>query len=233
MLILCDNKMPEEAMLKLSGYGEVVKFATEGITYDAISGHPDIFFCKTPGGLVVAPNLPATYFNILDQNSIQYSKGKLPVGKTYPESARYNTLVTKKYIIQNPQIADPLVAELNPNHEIIAVKQGYVQCNLLALPNDSFITSDLGIEKSLKKHDSEVLFVNPLCIKLDGFEHGFIGGACGLHEQNLFVCGSLKNFKEQGRIESFTERAGVSIIELYDGPPVDVGTILFLDKALI
>ena len=232
MLILCDSRMPEEAMLKLSGYGEVVKFGTKGITYDAISGHPDIFFCKTPGGLVVAPNLPETYFTILDQNSMQYSKGKLPVGKTYPESARYNTLVTKKYIIQNPEIADPVIAELNPAHKIIPVKQGYVQCNLLALPNDLFITSDRGIEKSLKQHDLEVLFVNPSCVQLDGFEHGFFGGTCGLPEQNLFVCGSMKYFKEQARIESFTERAGVSIIELYDGQPADVGTILFLPDTL-
>jgi len=228
MLILCDSKMPEEAKGKLTSYGEVVEFATEGITYEAISGHPDIFFCKTPGGLVVAPNLPARYFKIPDQHSIQYSKGKLPVGKTYPESARYNSLVTKKYIIQNPETADPLIAELNPGHEIIAVKQGYVQCNLIALPNDTFITSDRGIEKTLIERGLEVLFVNPACIKLDGFEHGFFGGACGLVDKNLFVCGSMKNFKEHARIESFTERAGISIIELYDGQPVDLGTILFL-----
>lgn len=230
MLILPDRKMPEAAKEKLSAFGHVMEFATEGITYEAISGHPDIFFCKSPGGLVVAPNLPAKYFNILDQNSIQYSKGKLPVGKTYPESARYNTLVNEKYIIQNPEIADPLIAELNPGHEIIAVKQGYVKCNLLALPNDIIITSDRGIEKSLIQHDLEVFFVNPFCIKLDGFEHGFWGGACGLLEKNLFICGSLKYFKEQALIESLAERAGVSIIELYDGPPVDVGTILFLSN---
>jgi hypothetical protein len=42
----------------------------------------------------------------------------------------------------------------------------------------------------------------------------------------------MKYFKEQARIESFTERAGVSIIELYDGQPADVGTILFLPDTL-
>jgi hypothetical protein len=74
--------------------------------------------------------------------------------------------------------------------------------------------------------------VDPSSVQLDGFEHGFFGGACGLPEQNLFVCGSMKYFKEQARIESFTERAGVSIIELYDGQPADVGTILFLPDTL-
>ena len=228
MLILCDSKMPSAAKAGLAMYGEVVEFATEGITYDAISGHPDIFFCKTPGGLVVAPNLPENYFTILDQNAITYTKGSLPVGKKYPLSARYNTLVTEKYIIQNPEIADPFIAELNPAHTIIPVKQGYVQCNLLALPNDTFITSDRGIEKSLKQHDIEVLFVDPSCIKLDGFEHGFFGGACGLIGNKLFVCGSIQHFKDQALIESFAEQAGVSIVGLHHGKPKDVGTIIFL-----
>ena len=227
MLILCDSKMPAAAKSKLTSYGEVVEFATEGITYEAISGHPDIFFCKTPGGLVVAPNLPAKFFRILDQNCITYSRGILPIGKKYPESARYNTLVTKKYIIQNPDIADPVIAELNPAHKIIPVKQGYVQCNLLALPNNTFITSDRGIEKSLKQHDLEVLFVDPSCVQLDGFEHGFFGGACGINGDKLFICGSLHYFAESEMMEKSVSAAGMKIVELYEGQPADVGTILF------
>lgn len=228
MLILLDRKMPEAAKEKLAAYGQIVEFATEGITYEAISGHPDIFFCPTPAGLIVAPNLPEKYFSILDQNNIHYIKGSLPVGREYPETARYNSLVTDKFIIQNARSCDPVIRNLNKEHEIIETKQGYVRCNLIALPNETFITSDRGIEKSLNQRSLEVLFVDPTCVKLDGFERGFFGGACGLHDNTLFVCGSLKYFKEKKFIESFVARAGISIIELYDGPPVDVGTILFL-----
>lgn len=228
MLILCDAKMPVTAKGKLATYGELVEFATEGITYEAISGHPDIFFCKTPGGLVVAPNLPEKYLSALKRHGINFKSGNLPVGKLYPDSARYNTLVTNKFIIQNPEITDPSIIELNPSHSIIPVKQGYVQCNLLALPNDTFITSDRGIEKSLKQHDIEVLFTDPSGIKLDGFTHGFFGGVCGLHGNTLFICGNLKYSNEQEQILQFTEKADIQIVELYDGPLVDIGTILFL-----
>ena len=141
MLILCDSKMPEMAKTKLAAYGEIVEFATEGITYEAISGHPDIFFCPTSAGLIVAPNLPEKYFKILNAKCINYTIGYLPVGIQYPDSARYNTLVTKKFIVQNDAISDATILKQNPNHEIINVRQGYVRCNLLALPNDSFITS--------------------------------------------------------------------------------------------
>ena len=228
MLILLDRKMPETAKEKLATYGDIVEFATKGITYEAISGHPDIFFCPTPVGLIVAPNLPKEYFSILDRNEIKYSKGLLPVGKEYPETARYNSLVTNKYLIQNPAINDPKIRNLNSELEMIPTKQGYVRCNLIALPNETFITSDRGIEKSLKQRKIEVLYVDPSCVKLRGFGNGFFGGACGLLGNTLFICGSMKYFKKKVSIESFAERAGVSIIELYDGQPVDVGTILFL-----
>lgn len=228
MLILLDKKMPRAAKEKLAEYGELVEFATEGITYEAISGHPDIFFCPTPAGLIVAPNLPQEYFKILDQNHITYLKGSLPVDKEYPGSARYNSLLTRKYLIQNSAISEHIICDLNSNLDTISVKQGYVRCNLIALPNETFITSDRGIEKSMNQLNLEVLFVDPMCIKLDGFEQGFFGGACGLLDNNLFVCGSLNYLKEKAHIESFAVQAGVSIIELYDGKPVDVGTILFL-----
>ena len=228
MLILCDRKMPEAAMSKLSGYGEIAKFTTEGITYEAISGHPDIFFCKTPGGLIVAPNLPAKYFKLLTENSIPFVKGLSPVGLAYPESARYNSLVTEKYIFQNPETADLSIAKLNPRLEIISVKQGYVQCNLIDLANDSFITSDRGIEKSLKQHNLEVHFVNPSCVQLDGFEHGFFGGACGIHGNTLFICGSMHYFKNRKEIENSASAAGIKIVELHNKQPLDVGTILFV-----
>lgn len=229
MLILLDRKMPETAKEKLAAYGEIVEFATEGITYDAISGHPDIFFCPTPAGLIVAPNLPEKYFAILDQYKINYIKSSLPVGQEYPETAQYNSLVTNKFIFQNPAVSEPEIEKLNTELEIIPIKQGYVRCNLIALPNETFITSDRGIEKSLKQHKLEVLYIDPTCVKLDGFEHGFFGGACGLFENTLFICGSLKYFKERSIIESYVKRSGVSIIELYEGEPVDVGTILFLE----
>ncbi len=228
MLILADSKMPEAAKAKLQAYGEIVEFSTEGITYPAISGHPDIFFCPTPSGLIVAPNLPEKYFALLNQNGISFIKGALPVGPKYPDSARYNTLVTERFIVQNPHISETCIHNLNPDLEMIKVRQGYVRCNLLALPNGSFLASDRGIKKLLLQRGLKVLFVDPSCVRLDGFEHGFFGGACGLVENTLFVCGGLKHVPERTLIEAFTMAAGVQLVELFDGPVTDVGTIVLL-----
>lgn len=228
MLILCDSKIPEAAKTKLATYGEIVEFATHGITYDAISGHPDIFFCPTPAGLIVAPNLPEKFISLLQAHSIQSLSGSMPVGSSYPGTAIYNALVTNNIIIQNTAHSAPEIAILNPEHKILNVKQGYVRCNLLALPNGSFITSDHGIWKALSKLSIKVLFVDSSCIKLQDFNHGFFGGTCGWNGNTLFICGSLSFFEEKQILIDFIEKSGVQIVELYDGQPVDVGTILFL-----
>jgi hypothetical protein len=61
MLIIVDHKISQRAKEKLSQYGDLVELRTEGITYPAISGHPDIFFCQSADKLIVAPNLPEEY----------------------------------------------------------------------------------------------------------------------------------------------------------------------------
>jgi hypothetical protein len=58
MMIIVDNKITPVAKRRLSSFGELVELKTDGITYPAISGHPDIFFCQSADNLIVAPNLP-------------------------------------------------------------------------------------------------------------------------------------------------------------------------------
>lgn len=228
MLILVDANINDTAKAALAKYGTIVHFSTSSITYAAISGHPDIFFCPTPEGLIVAPNVPNTYYKILTEHNLPFRKGKKNVGPEYPSSARYNTLVTSRYIIQNPSISDEEITNTNPDKEIIEVKQGYIQCNTVALANHTFITSDSGIEKALKAKSIEVLYVNPSCIELKGFPHGFFGGICGVFNDILFINGSLNCFAEESKIRQFLAQAQMQIIELGNHIPQDIGTILFL-----
>lgn len=228
MLILVDANINDTAKAALAKYGNIVHFSTFGITYAAISCHPDIFFCPTPEGLIVAPNIPNAYCKILKEHNIPFWKGEKNVGPEYPSSARYNTLLTARYIIQNPSISDEVITNNHPDKEIIEVKQGYIQCNTVALANHTFITSDKGIEKALKAKRIEVLYVNPSCIELKGFPHGFFGGICGVFHDILFINGSLRHFAEEPQIRQFVAQARMQIVELGDHIPQDIGTILFV-----
>lgn len=254
MLIIVDEKISQEAKKKLSHYGEILEIRTENITYPAISGHPDIFFCQAPGRLFVAPNLPPRYFDQLKEHQVDFITGELPVGPEYPASARYNAVATENYLIHNFRHTDFTLTRTLEDHQLIHVDQGYCRCNLLPLKEDHFITSDMGIYKvmsskfKVQSFDNKelpnstfnpatagqpstfpkVLHVSPESILLPGFAHGFFGGCCGICEDKVFINGSLSFHPDSGKIKEYLTFLGYEIVELGDGPMMDVGSIFFL-----
>jgi hypothetical protein len=99
---------------------------------------------------------------------------------------------------------------------------------LLGLNDQNFITSDRGIEKKLRMLEKKVLFIDPVQVSLTGHKHGFFGGACGVFQNMIHICGSLKHLKEARDLAAFIGDAGFEYLELYDGPMIDVGSILFV-----
>jgi hypothetical protein len=231
MLIIVDHKISGEAKGKLSAYGDLMELKTEGITYPAISGHPDIFFCQAPGKLIVAPNLPGLYFDQLRDHNVDYITGELPVGFEYPASARYNAVATDKYLIHNFRHTDFMITRTLEDLHPIHVDQGYCRCNLLPLKNDHFITSDRGIEKGLHPWGLHPLGLQPFGILLDGFPHGFFGGCCGVLNDKVFINGSLKFYKEGEKVRDFLKELDYEILELMQDPLVDIGSIFFIQES--
>lgn len=219
--------MPSTAKEKLAVFGGLLELETSGITYPAISGHPDIFFCQTPAGLMVAPNLPEEYFSLLDRHMIKYRKGETAVGKAYPKTAPYNAVVTSKYIIHNLKLTDPQLLKACEGLTAIHVNQGYTRCSLLALSENQFITSDTGIRNTLLGQGFSCHFFPPEEIKLEGFSNGFLGGACGIWDQKLFVCGSLRHHSTGNAFREIIESESYETIELMDTPLQDHGSMLF------
>lgn len=228
MVIIADKRIPVEAKSKLQQYGEVLFFETSGITYDAISGHPDIFFCKVNDQLVIAPNLPETYKSFLAVNHIPFTEGEQPVGRKYPATAGYNIASTEKYLFHNFRYTDSRINDLAGDLDLIHVNQGYCRCNLLPLKNDHYITSDEGIRRVLENYKLDVLLVDPQDILLPVTKHGFFGGCCGVWENKVFIIGSLGHFADGRKVREYLTSLNYEIIELYDGALFDGGSILLL-----
>ena len=228
MPIIIDHRMPAAARDKLSRYGEIVEFRTDGITYPAISGHPDIFMCQAPGKFIMAPNLPGQYLQYFREQNIPFITGEQPVGKEYPYTSPYNAVVTDRFLIHNFRHTDFTITRAFEDLTPVHVDQGYCRCNLLWLRDDYFITSDEGIFKVLKRFTEHLLPVRPAGILLEGFSHGFFGGCCGVWEDKVFLCGRLKLYNDGERVAKFVRDLGYEVIELYDGPLMDVGGILLL-----
>ncbi len=216
---------------KLSEFGELIEFSSVGITYLAISGHPDVFMAQLPDqSFVVAPNLPVHILYQFQLHKIEFQFGKAKVGLAYPKTAYYNAKITSNHLIHNLKHTDIHLLQACRKLTNLHVEQGYAACNIIAFPNNIFLTADKGIYDSLKVSENGVHLINDQDVVLKGFTHGFWGGACGLHNNRLFICGSLRHHVSGSLIRNLAEQASIEIIELYDGMVEDVGGILFYDS---
>ncbi len=225
-LIIADKRMPDEAKSALSRMGEVFWFDTSGITYPAISRHPDIFVAQAEEKLVIAPNTPSGIVKILNQKKISFETGTLDVGPEYPLTARYNACIDENVFIHNMKISDNSLRKYSENRLCLDVAQGYCRCNCISLNGRSYICSDRSVEKALLNAGKKVLYIAPESVLLEGFSHGFIGGTAGVTGDIIVFCGSLKNLDEGEKVQNFILQTGIRIIELYSGPLIDVGSIL-------
>ena len=73
-----------------------------------------------------------------------------------------------------------------------------------------------------------VMMADPHGIELAGFDHGFFGGCCGVINDTVVITGSLAHFPDGQKVSRFLKEQGCPWVELYDGPLVDVGSLLFL-----
>ena len=240
--IIADSRMPEEAKKNLKKLGDVLFLNPTDITYKSISAHPDIFFFQTKDGFIYAPNAPKRIIKELKKRKIKLTEGKKEVGKKYPETVPYNAVGIGDTLIHNLKHTDSTILSLYKNH--IHVNQGYTRCNLVALNENAFITSDEAISSVNRqqttdnrlcpqnyvgmRHATSVLYIDPKQIKLEGHDHGFFPGCCGVWKNNLIVCGSTKYLKEKAELDKFLKDNGFNLIELYDGELVDVGSVFLI-----
>lgn len=225
MYIIADARLPAQALKRLQKHGKLLTLATRHRTYGSISGHPDVFFCPTPNKLVCAPNAPEEIFTTLVEAGIRPAKGRHPVSPQYPGSAAYNAFTNDAFFVHNTRYSDPLLLTHSSTLQTIHVNQGYARCSL-AEAGGLFMTSDKGIEKVLKQTGLDVFFIDPDPIRLPGQQHGFFGGCTGTWKKHLFLAGSCDHFQEGHELKAELNRRGIEIIELYDGPLFDAGSIL-------
>ena len=229
--IIASSTMPSEARENLSKLGEVLWLEPSDKAYPSISSHPDIFFfcynercCDT---VICAKNVHINF-----PEGIMKEIGMKNVGNAYPETVPYNAVGIGNILIHNLNYTDEKILDLyrkiSTKSVQLNVNQGYTRCNLLALDERNFITSDFGIKRVLEDNGCNVFYVDPHQVTLPGHNYGFFPGCCGLVDDCVVVCGSLKHLKECKELKKFIRRNNMRIIELYDGELVDVGSIFFI-----
>ena len=227
--VIIDKRMRKIEKQKLQDMGyEIIEVQTNNDVYPEISSHVDIFACKVRNEIIVEPT--QVFKGI---SNLVYGEEKILI--PYPFDIRYNVCIIGKKAIHNFQNTDSKLKELliNDGYELINTTQGYTNCSIAVIDDNSAIVSDQGLYKILKFHGIEVLLVNNnLDIKLfNGNKYsdkkGFIGGCISSLGESIIVFGDLNKIDADGRIREFITSKNLNIIEFEGLDVIDYGGIIW------
>lgn len=200
------------------------------VLYHPVNTHPDMqihFINKSHA--VVAPCAFEYYRSILPER-VFLQKGTADPDGTYPGDISYNIAKIGNRIVGNLKYTDKTLLNIYSElgYELINVNQGYAKCNLCIVNENSVITEDEGIYKTLCSKGIDVLKLSSREISLPGFPYGFIGGASGfINDNTIAFLGNIKNHTEYKKIENFVKSKKVNIISLLSTKVADFGSILY------
>jgi len=230
MWAIIDGRAPKEAIDSLKKQFDVLEFSSSNITYEEVSGHPDIFIFQDNKELIIAPNSPKALIDFLDERKVIYSFGDKQVGTDLENSTQYNCISTDRILLHKKGFTDKTILANSTNKKFINLPQAYTRCSLTMINEDTYITSDKGIEKILLKEYLNVLGVSSRQILLPGYPYGFFGGTNGIVNNKFYLIGSLRYHENGKMIEQFITKNNLQIVELYNGPLYDGGGIFFGDR---
>lgn len=230
LIVDCRMRKIEKDKLKKLGF-ELIEIKPSKNVYEEISSHVDIFTCKIGNTIIIEPSQYAQIIDKIENKNIK--KGREKVSSKYPEDIKYNVCIIGKKAIHNFKFTDLSVKEELEahNYELIPTTQGYTNCSIAVIDDNSAIVTDKGLYKILQKHNIDVLCIKEPDIKLltqNGISNkkGFIGGAITRIEDKIIVTGDLRKIDIEGKIREFIERKNLKIIDFNDLDVIDYGGIL-------
>lgn len=196
--------------------------------YTTICGHSDIMVFNTQKNEIIVEPTVFKYFSKKLHN-IKITAGETVLKEKYPFDIAYNVALVGKKLICNEIYTDKRILEFADKNgiKIVNTKQGYAKCSICIVSDEAIITSDKNIQIAAEKNKIDVLMVDDASIKLNGFEHGFIGGATGLLEKNILaVNGDINLHKDCNRIIDFCKYHKTDIVSLNNDVIEDIGSII-------
>ncbi|KYH35503.1 hypothetical protein CLTEP_04420 [Clostridium tepidiprofundi DSM 19306] len=195
--------------------------------YEAVCGHPDMLLHKIDyENIIVHKDMPSHFINLLKKLNYNVIKSHSILKPIYPHDILLNAVNLHDYFIHKLYNTDIVLKKFVKNKTLINVKQGYTKCSTAIVTDTAIITSDPSINAALSNTKIDILFLPPGDILLPGLDYGFIGGTCGLLDDNhLAFYGNLKYYKYGKEVIKFLEKHNVEPVFLREGKLVDRGSI--------
>jgi len=175
--------------------------------------------------------LAENVFCDLAEYGYQIVKCDTELDADYPHDIPFNVALFKNTLIGNTKYTASEIIEYASSHkfDISSVKQGYAKCSTVILGDIGIITADKGIAQTVLSKGAKILEIENSSegITLPGYNYGFLGGASGVFENNVYFAGDILLHPQGTKIKLFCEKLGFNTVCLSNKKLFDIGGILF------
>lgn len=229
--LLVDYRTPESESLELQALGFHVVLSEElDFLYDAVKGHPDLQFVSACGKLICHRGLSVAKATELASLGVSYTRSEKALKPPYPGHIILNAAISDDLLVHSLKDTDPAVLDACTGLKQVDVRQGYTRCSLSYVGQDSYVTNDDGIARTLRKLEKNVLHLPYGDVELEGFSHGFLGGCLSRVEigsdQLLLITGDLDCYKYGKALADFLRDIGIIPYSIGTGSLKDRGSII-------
>jgi len=224
-----DYRISEEELFNLRKLDcNIIKCPKCELLYNAVNGHPDMLLNITgEKSLVVHRNMDQDFLDYLGLLGFNVALSKESIRDSYPDDVILNAVNLKDMFIHKLGYTDGNLMAAAEGKLLINVNQGYTKCSCAVVSDHALITSDISIQTALTDTDIDVLLLPPGDILLPGLDYGFIGGTCGLIDENhMAFYGDLAFYSYGKEVLDFLKNQDVEPIFLRRGKLADRGSIL-------
>lgn len=149
----------------------------------------------------------------------------------YPADVKLNSKTFGRKILCNTDYIADEIKDFAQNNgfELMHCNQGYTGCSTVKLSDNAAITDDITVYKTLTVNGIDCITVSKGSVQLKGFGYGFIGGCCGMIENNLLAfTGNPDTHADAELIKNLLRMHNIDYISLTDGKLIDIGGIIAL-----
>lgn len=235
MIAIIDHRMPASAMNKLTDLGfELMLMPSAGYLDTPVSAHPDMLIFNGWGKLFCHDR----YFNdnsdliekIVNALGLDLTLSNEHTNENYPHDVLFNCVALGDNLLCNTKTVSRLILQEAQSRKVnvIHTNQGYTKCSVCRVSDNAVITADASIHKACAERGIDSLLVCADGVTLSGYDCGFIGGATGSDNENIYFCGDISLHPDGDKIIEFCKRHKKSVISLTDEELYDVGSIFFV-----
>lgn len=224
-----DYRIPEEELFNLRRLGlNAIRCPKCELLYEAVDGHPDMLISLTGGkSLVVHRDMDQDFLGRLGLLCFDVTLSRESIIGSYPGDVLLNAVNLPGLFIHNLSCTDGSLLAAAEGKKLVNVKQGYTKCSCAVVTGHALITSDKSVHRALSQTDIDVLLLPPGDISLPGLDYGFIGGTCGLIDENhMAFYGDLSFYSYGEEVLAFLNKHNVEPVYLRRGKLADRGSIL-------